>query len=353
MKQNIRKLNYKITKSFHGLTIEAFLHRKRYTRGMISGLKKVKYVENGVTHYGIEKNGQWAFSIDSLAEGDLLSISFLEMEAEDSAAPYSLPLDIVYEDEDILLLNKPAGIPSHPSPGHYEGTLAGAASYYYKEIKGIQPFVCRMIHRLDLDTSGLLLLGKNKFSGSLLNQDMRAGRIERCYTAFCHGNPALAFENTTSPSSVSKENAKNSGNLGIPDSLPTSLKILPGLEKTGGILRISAPIQRVENEYMLREVHFPNGQEAVTNILSVEYFPKKDFSRIKLRLETGRTHQIRVHLSYIGCPLLGDRLYGGNAYTPYMKRQALHSSSIEFLHPESGEKMQFEIPLPRDMEELL
>ena len=133
MKQNIRKLNYKITKSFHGLTIEAFLHRKRYTRGMISGLKKVKYVENGVTHYGIEKNGQWAFSIDSLAEGDLLSISFLEMEAEDSAAPYSLPLDIVYEDEDILLLNKPAGIPSHPSPGHYEGTLAGAASYYYKE----------------------------------------------------------------------------------------------------------------------------------------------------------------------------------------------------------------------------
>ena len=268
MKQNIRKLNYKITKSFHGLTIEAFLHRKRYTRGMISGLKKVKYVENGVTHYGIEKNGQWAFSIDSLAEGDLLSISFLEMEAEDSAAPYSLPLDIVYEDEDILLLNKPAGIPSHPSPGHYEGTLAGAASYYYKEIKGIQPFVCRMIHRLDLDTSGLLLLGKNKFSGSLLNQDMRAGRIERCYTAFCHGNPALAFENTTSPSSVSKENAKNSGNLGIPDSLPTSLKILPGLEKTGGILRISAPIQRVETEYMLREVHFPNGQEAVTNILS-------------------------------------------------------------------------------------
>ena len=346
MKQNIRKLNYKITKSFHGLTIEAFLHRKRYTRGMISGLKKVKYVENGVTHYGIEKNGQWAFSIDSLAEGDLLSISFLEMEAEDSAAPYSLPLDIVYEDEDILLLNKPAGIPSHPSPGHYEGTLAGAASYYYKEIKGIQPFVCRMIHRLDLDTSGLLLLGKNKFSSSLLNQDMRAGRIERCY-------PALAFENTTSPSSVSKENAKNSGYIGIPDSLPMSFKTLPGLKKNGDILRISAPIQRVENEYMLREVHFQNGQEAVTNILSVDYFPKKDFSRIKLRLETGRTHQIRVHLSYIGCPLLGDSLYGGSAYTPYMERQALHSSSIEFFHPENGEKMQFEIPLPRDMQELL
>ena len=104
---------------------------------------------------------------------------------------------------------------------------------------------------------------------------------------------------------------------------------------------------------MRREVHFHNGQEAVTNILSVEYFPEKDFSRIKLRLETGRTHQIRVHLSYIGCPLLGDSLYGGSAYTPYMERQALHSSSIEFFHPENGEKMQFEIPLPRDMQELL
>lgn len=317
MRKNIRKLNYAVEKSFHGITIEAFLHAKNYTHGMISGLKKVKYEEDGEIHYGIEKNGKWAFTIDPLAEGDLLSISFLEMEKEESAALYPLPLDIVYEDEDILLLNKPAGIPSHPSPGHYEDTLAGAVSYYYKEEKGISPFVCRMIHRLDLDTSGLILLGKNKFSASLLNQEMREGRIERCYTAFCHGNPADAFE------------------------------------KTGEILRISAPIQRAENEIMLREVHFQNGQEAITNILSVEYFPEKDFSRIKLRLETGRTHQIRVHLSYIGCPLLGDSLYGGTAYSPRIDRQALHSSSIEFTHPESGKKMQFEIPLPKDMEALL
>lgn len=342
--QNIRKLNYTIDKSFHGRTIEAFLHSRGYTSSLLSSLKRVRFQENDKTRFGIEKNGKWAFTVDRLSEGDSLEISILEEEKE-SSPPFPFPLEIVYEDEDLLLLNKTAGIPCHPSPGHYGDTLSGAVTYYYKK-KGLSPFVCRMIHRLDLETSGLLLIGKNKYSASLLNKEMQEGKIERTYSAICRGNPALAFEEE---------------------------KPLPGLIKEGNALLISAPIYKPEEEKMLRCVDFNKGQKAMTRILSCQYFPENDFSLLELKLETGRTHQIRVHLSYISCPLLGDSLYGEanlkssredsclgakdctqhEQYSLRIKRQALHSRSIHFLHPLSGKVMYFDCPLPKDMQAFL
>lgn len=342
--QNIRKLNYTIDKSFHGRTIEAFLHSRGYTSSLLSSLKRVRFQENGRTRFGIERNGKWAFTVDRLSEGDSLDISILEEEKE-SSPPFPFPLEIVYEDEDILLVNKAAGIPCHPSPGHYGDTLCGAVTYYYKE-KGLSPFVCRMIHRLDLETSGLLLIGKNKFSASLLNKEMQEGKIERTYSAICQGNPVLAFEEG---------------------------KLLPGLVKEENALLISAPIYKPEKEKMLRCVDFNKGQKALTRILSCQYFPENNFSLLELKLETGRTHQIRVHLSYISCPLLFDSLYGNDnlkpsrenpclgmeyrtlheQYSLTIKRQALHSRSIQFLHPLSGKAMHFDCPLPKDMQTLL
>lgn len=339
--QNIRKLNYVIDKSFHGRTIEAFLHSKGYTASLLSYLKRVQFQEDGRKRFGIEKNGKWAFTVDILSEGDTLEISILEEDTKESAAPFPHPLEIVYEDEDLLLLNKPAGIPCHPSPGHYGDTLAGAVLYYYKEKRGISPFVCRMVHRLDLETSGLILFAKNKFTASFLNKEMLEGRIKRTYRAICKGNPSSAFEGE---------------------------KLLPGLFKEENALLISAPIYKAEDEKMLRSIDFTKGQMAVTRILSCQYFPKKNFSLLEISLETGRTHQIRVHLSYLSTPLLGDSLYGGDllkpqtdclgasspSLSPYtIERQALHSHSIHFIHPVSGKPMYFECPIPEDMCALL
>lgn len=346
MLNNLRKLNYTIPKSFHGKTIEAFLRAEGYTKSLISGLKKIVYEEDKKQHYGIEKNGKWAFTIDTVKEGDLLSISIIEMGTEISAPAFSSPLDIVYEDEDILLINKPAFLPSHPSPGHYEKTLAGAITHYYIEEKKQESFVCRMVHRLDLDTSGLLLVAKNLYASSFLNEEMRAGRIRRTYAALCKGNPEDFFPAKMQGEESGKEKSSS----------------IPGLSRVGKVLRIQAPIELIERGKMRRKVDFACGQDAITNILSVKYSPKRDFSLLQLELETGRTHQIRVHLSYIGCPLLGDRLYGEplskssnfeGIFKQAPERQALHSQSISFIHPESRKEMHFKIPLPKDMAEFL
>ena len=291
MARNLRILEYTVPESFHGKTVEAFLREEGYTKRLLSSLKRMQYEENGVICHGIEKNGKWVFTVDRLSIGDHLRISILETEEEPSAPDFPLPLEIVYEDQDILLLNKPAGIPCHPSPGHFEGTLAGAIVYHYEKEENIRPFVCRLIHRLDLDTSGILLVAKNQFSASFLNEEMQKGQIRRRYTAFCIGNP----------------------------------------------------YQRV----------------------SIQFLPEINCSLLSLELETGRTHQIRVHLAYIACPLLGDCFYGigekdevhrnGNGETsvPSIARQALHSSSIRFIHPVKKKEMHFSIPLPADMQTVM
>ena len=327
--------NYTVPKDFADKTIEAFLLEQGYTKTLLSALKRVHFFEAEREHYGIEKNGQWAFTVDHVAEGDCLSV-YLPAEDENSAPPYDFPLDIVYEDRDILLLNKPAGLPCHPSPGHFEKTLAGAVVFYQMQNTSASSFVCHFIHRLDLDTSGLILLAKHRLAASILNQDMKEGRIQRSYLAFCQGNPEL------------------------------SLGKVPGLEqlqeKDKGVpsysYALSAPIARVEEEKMLRTVDFQRGQDSLSYFNVLNYFPEKNYSLLQLQLATGRTHQIRVHLAYLSCPLLGDSLYGSSEENDFLhhtglSRQALHSYSISFTHPIGKEKMFFKRELPPDLSMLL
>ena len=326
---------YTIPKDFANKTIEAFLLEQGYTKTLLSALKRVHFFEAEREHYGIEKNGQWAFTVDMLEEGDCLSIH-LPMEEENSAPPYDFPLDIIYEDRDILLLNKPSGLPCHPSPGHFEKTLAGAVVSYQMQNSSASSFVCHFIHRLDLDTSGLILLAKNRLAASILNKDMKEGRIQRSYLAFCQGNPEFSLGHVPGFRRV-HESEK---------------------EEFDYAFAISAPIARVEEEKMLRTVDFQKGQEALSYFNVLNYFPKKNYSLLQLQLATGRTHQIRVHLAYLSCPLLGDSLYGNSEETVFsqnigLSRQALHSYSISFTHPIHKEKMYFQQELPEELAALL
>ena len=342
MARNLRILEYTVPESFHGKTVEAFLREEGYTKRLLSSLKRMQYEEKGILRHGIEKNGKWVFTVDRLSQGDSLRLSILESEEEPSAPDFPLPLEIVYEDQDVLLLNKPAGIPCHPSPGHFEGTLAGAIVYHYEKEEGIRPFVCRLIHRLDLDTSGILLVAKNQFAASFLNEEMQKGQIRRRYTALCIGSPYQRV------SQMAEEGT-----------LPRGVSF--GKEK----IQIHAPIARTARAEMRRTVDFEIGQDAITNILSIQFLPEINCSLLSLELETGRTHQIRVHLAYIACPLLGDCFYGmeekgevqrnGNGETsvPSIARQALHSSSIRFIHPVKKKEMHFSIPLPADMQTVM
>ena len=322
---------YTVPKDFANKSIEAFLLEQGYTKSLLSALKRVHFFEENKEHYGIEKNGQWAFTVDLLAEGDCLSV-YLPVEEENSAPPYDFPLDIVYEDRDILLLNKPAGLPCHPSPGHFEKTLAGAVVSYQMQNSSASSFVCHFIHRLDLDTSGLILLAKNRLAASILNKDRKEGRIQRSYLAFCQGNPEFSLGSVPGFRRV-HESEK---------------------EEFDYAFAISAPIARVEEEKMLRTVDFKKGQEALSYFNVLNYFPEKNYSLLQLQLATGRTHQIRVHLSYLSCPLLGDSLYGNEEESGFsqnidLSRQALHSYSISFTHPIRKKKMYFQQELPPDL----
>ena len=208
-------------------------------------------------------------------------------------------LDIVYEDEDILVINKAADMPVHPSIGNYDNTLANGVAWYFKE-KG-QHFVYRCINRLDRDTTGALILAKNPYSAAVLSAQMKQRQIRRTYLAIVQG---IAPEQGT----------------------------------------IDAPIGRAADSTIERQVDFANGESAVTHYERLATY--HSYSLIELHLETGRTHQIRVHMKYIGHPLPGDFLY--NPDYRIIKRQPLHSFQLEFAHPVTGENMCITAPVPED-----
>lgn len=263
-----------------------------YSRHVIIHLKH--------TEGGILKNQEPARTCDLLYSGDILEIHLLESAASEKIPPVNLPLDILYEDEDILVVNKAADTPIHPSLNNYENTLANAVAYHY-DSQGI-PYVFRCLNRLDRDTTGLVLLAKHMLSGAILSDQMLQRKISRTYLAIAQGR------------------------------LPASGTI-------------HAPIGRVNNSAIRRQVDFVHGERAVTHFETLSYH--NDLSLVKLNLGTGRTHQIRVHLGYLGHPLIGDFLY--NPESNLMKRQALHSWKLEFTHPITKESLCFTAPLPEDM----
>lgn len=290
-----RTFTYVVAPEFEGATIEAYLKEQHYSRGCIVHLKK--------TREGIKRNGVWAYTRDRVHTGDVLQTVFVEEAGSEQIVPTALPLEIIYEDEDLLVINKPADMPIHPSMGNYANSLANGVAFYY-ERQG-QPFVFRCINRLDRDTTGLVLIAKNMLSAAILSDAMLERKIKRTYLAVVKG--ALPKEGTID---------------------------LPIARKAGSV------IERCVDAC---------GERAVTHYRCVDQTP--DYSLAEIWLETGRTHQIRVHMSAIGHPLPGDFLYHNDQSR--IRRQALHSWRLDFVHPITGKMMRFEQPLPEDMRQLL
>lgn len=292
-----RIFEYHISPTDAPCTVGDYLKKKGYSHQIVVHLKK--------TENGILVNGEWAYVRTTLNAGDFLKINLLEEAASENIIPVPMEPDIVYEDEDLVIINKPYNMPVHPSFNNYDNTLANGMAYYYEQKD--ESFIFRCINRLDRDTTGLLILTKNALSASVLSKQMKNREIHRTYQAIISGIPS-----------------------------PTS-----------GI--IDAPITRKEDSAIERCVDFERGERAVTHYKILK--TKNIYSLAELSLETGRTHQIRVHMKYIGCPLLGDYLY--NPDFSMIERVSLHSYSLAFVHPISGQKLYFCAPLPKDMADIV
>ena len=287
---------YTIPAEFEGETLLSYLKHLKFSSQIITHLKR--------TENGIQLNGVWGRVRDILHTGDVLTLLLVETETSENIVPTNLPLDIIYEDEDLLIINKSADTPIHPSQGNYDNTLANAVMYYYGQ-KG-ENFVYRCINRLDRDTTGLLILSKHMYSASLLSNMVQNREIHREYLAVATGL--------------------------VPDSGT-----------------IEAPIGRVDGSTIERHVDEEQGEYACTHYKRLDY--KNGYSLVSLKLATGRTHQIRVHMKHIGHPLPGDFLY--NPDYSVIQRQALHSHRLEFIHPITHKKMEFTAPLPEDMNSII
>lgn len=289
-----RMLDYTVQINEDGLRVEQFLRRRGYSRQNLVELKKMPL--------SILVNGSPRRLNEILTDMDTLTVHIQEHVSSLQIPPVHLPLDIIYEDEDIIIINKPAGMPVHPSINNYTNTLANGLAWYYRE-QG-KPFIFRCTNRLDRDTSGLTIIAKHMLSSNILSRMTVRHEIRREYLAIVRGSVQPA-EGT-----------------------------------------ISAPLSRKPGSVIERIVDFDHGERAVTHYHVVE--EKNGHSLVSLLLETGRTHQIRIHMKYLGFPLIGDYLY--NPDMEYMQRQALHSCCLALSHPITGEKLEFHAPLPEDMQ---
>ena len=225
--------------------------------------------------------------------------------------PQDIPLDVVYEDEDVIAVNKPVGLVVHPAAGHPDGTLVNALLYHCGEsLSGINGALRPgIVHRIDRDTSGLIIAAKNDFAHLALAAQLQDHSMYREYEAVCVGN----------------------------------------LKEDQGT--VNAPIARHPTDRKKMAVNFLQGREAITHWTVLERFP--GYTHIQCRLETGRTHQIRVHMAHTGHPLLGDVVYGSKKPWPGLAGQCLHARRLSFVHPRTGERMTLECPLPDWFQEVL
>ena len=291
-----RIFNYTIPTEYNEQPLLSFLKSMKFSSQIMTHLKR--------TENGILLNGAWGRVRDILHTSDALTIQLIEEDSSKNIVPINLPLDIMYEDEDILVINKAAEMPIHPSQGNYDNTLANAVAYYYQQ-KG-ESFTYRCINRLDRDTTGLLIIAKHMYSASLLSEMVANREIHREYLAIATGE--------------------------VPES--------------GTII---APIARVNGSTIERHVDEEQGDYACTHYRRLDF--NNGYSLVSLKLETGRTHQIRVHMKHIGHPLPGDFLY--NPDYSVIDRQALHSHKLSFNHPITGEYMEFVAELPEDMKSII
>lgn len=278
--------------------IKYFLRELGISKRLLAKIKfqggkiKVNHQIQNVLFY-LTKNDQLQVVIPNEAEHETMLLD-------------TTPIDIVFEDKHYLVVNKPVNIPSIPAQYHPNGTMANRVKAYYKE-KNYANQVVHIVTRLDRDTTGLMLFAKHGFAHALLDQELRNKRVVKIYQALVGGNIA-------------------------------------NLDSHG---RIDLPIGRDHSSLMKRQV-ISTGQQAITEYWIEEKYT--DFAAVRIQLHTGRTHQIRVHFSAIGCPLMGDELYGREKQR--IKRQALHCSCLYFKHPFTKQEIELKLPLPLDMKNI-
>ena len=287
-------MTWLVVESEAGMGLREFLLReKNMSRSMLTD---IKFKGGDLLVNGIHQNVRTV-----LCKGDVVEAVFPEEKVSETMVPKEVPLRICYEDDHFLLINKQANLPTIPSR-HSTESLAEGVLYYYQTKKWKRTI--HAVNRLDRDTSGLVLFAKHRYAHDLLSQQQKRKEMKRSYLAVVHG-------------------------------------------EVNGHGEVEAPIGRKEGSIIERAVR-PDGQYALTRYHTVERY--SNFSLLQLSLQTGRTHQIRVHMAYLGHPLLGDDLYGGTK--ELISRQALHSAELEFYHPFLQKKLRFEAELDDDMKTL-
>lgn len=278
-----------------GLRIDKYLP-SCYEEMTRSELKK--YFDNSKVYVN-DKLVKPSFKV---VNSDIIRIEELDNTLSD-IVPENIPLDIVYEDSEIIVINKPSGMVVHPAPGHSSGTLVNALMYHYQTLSDINgENRAGIVHRIDKDTSGLLIICKTNFAHRKISEQLKSKEASRTYVAIVTGSIGH--------------------NLG----------------------RIDAPIGRDPSNRQKMAI-VPNGKNAVTKFKVIDRF--RDFTYVELQLETGRTHQIRVHMAYINHPVFGDPLYGVKKQVEEFG-QYLHAKKIGFIHPRTNEYMEFEVDLPEE-----
>jgi 23S rRNA pseudouridine1911/1915/1917 synthase len=293
----------------------------KYLHSRFSNLSR-NYIQEAIKQGSAKVNGKEAKPSQKLNPGDEISFVLPEPPIKD-ILPENIPLKIIYEDEDLIILNKQAGIVVHPSRGNTHGTLVNALAFYSNELSsGLGDFRPGIVHRLDRNTTGVMIVTKKETAQWKIAKQFENRQINKTYVAIVHGTPELTA-----------------------DRIKAALGIHP----------------YIRERYAIR---LEDGKEAITFYEVIEAF--RGFSFLELTPKTGRTHQIRVHLSYLKHPIVADDMYGGKlvyqwqledsepaAQEPVINRVALHAFSIEFRHPRTEKMVKFEAPIPDDMQNML
>ncbi len=294
-KEETNVLIYKVEKEDEGKLLKDILYERMNLSGRL--LRKTKKNKNIFVN---ENN----ISLGSKPrKGDLVKI--VMEEEENQFAPQDIPIDVIYEDLDILIINKQPGVVVHPTKGHFSNTIANGISNYL--LKSNQSFKIRFINRLDMDTSGLLMIAKNPFAQQALSKQMEVNLVEKKYLAVVKGL----------------------------------------IEENNGT--IDLPVGLTDEDHIRRQVT-SEGQDSITHFEVVKRYSKA--SLVRLTIETGRTHQIRVHMKHIGYPIIGDELYG-YVNKELINRQALHAEFLQFNQPRTGEQKRVNAHIPEDMSRLI